>query len=179
MAQIRRIGHDHQTPFWHVVVVLLLLLVEVSSGDAKQKQAATCTIHLGPIYFYRFWTPYIKMPISATNVGLIKCAPKPSDPPYGGGGQNIFLVVMTDPNRIKFSKHRPSGPMLSISRFVRLSVCPSVRLSVCSLLRYRLNVFFPPLPKVGCPIFLEIRNPWGKVMERSGLIFEHCCLKMV
>ena len=30
-----------------------------------------------------------------------------------------------------FSKHRPSGPMLSISRNVRLSVCPSVRLSVC------------------------------------------------
>jgi hypothetical protein len=27
--------------------------------------------------------------------------------------------------------------------------------------------------KVGCPIFLEIRNPWGKVMERSGLTFEH------
>ena len=23
------------------------------------------------------------------------------------------------------------------------------------------------------PIFLEIRNPWGKVMERSGLIFEN------
>jgi hypothetical protein len=47
-----------------------------------------------------------------------------------------------------FSKHRPSGPMLSIIWNVRLSVCPSVhlfvRLSVCSLLRYRLNVFLPP-----------------------------------
>ena len=32
-------------------------------------------------------------------------------------------------------------------------VCPSVCLSVCLLLRYRLNVFLPPLPKVGCPIF--------------------------
>ena len=59
--------------------------------------------------------------------------------------------------------------MLSISRFVRLYVC--------SLLRYRLNVFLPPLPEVGCPIFLEIRNPWGKVMERSGLTFEPFCLK--
>ena len=29
-----------------------------------------------------------------------------------------------------FSKHRPSGPMLSISRNVRLSVCPSVCVSV-------------------------------------------------
>ena len=51
------------------------------------------------------------------------------------------------------------------------SVCPSVRLSVCSLLRYRLTVFLPPLPVVGCQIFLEIRNPWGKVMKRSGLRF--------
>ena len=31
-----------------------------------------------------------------------------------------------------------------------------------SLLRYRLTVFLPPLPKVGCPIFFEIWNPWGK-----------------
>jgi hypothetical protein len=46
-------------------------------------------------------------------------------------------------------------------------------------LRYRLTVFLPPLPKVGCPIFLKIRNPWGKVMERSGLTFEHFCLKLV
>ena len=40
--------------------------------------------------------------------------------------------------------------------------CPSVCPSVC------LSVF----PSVGCPIFLEIRNPWGKVMKRSGLRFE-------
>ena len=46
---------------------------------------------------------------------------------------------------LSFSKHRLSGPMLSISK--------NVRLSVCSLLRYRLNVFLPPLPEVGCPIF--------------------------
>ena len=42
-----------------------------------------------------------------------------------------------------------------------------------------LTVFLPPLPKVGYPIFLEIRNPWGKVMERSGLRYEHFCLKIV
>ena len=36
-------------------------------------------------------------------------------------------------------------------------------LSVCvSLLRYRLNVFMPPLPEVKCPILLEIWNPWGE-----------------
>ena len=46
MAKIRRIGHDHEAPFRHLVLVLVLvLLVEVSSGDAKRKQAATCTIH--------------------------------------------------------------------------------------------------------------------------------------
>ena len=51
-------------------------------------------------------------------------------------------------------------------------------LSLFSLLRYRLTVFLPPLPEVGCPIFLEIWSPWGKVMERSGLRYEHFCLKL-
>ena len=41
-----------------------------------------------------------------------------------------------------------------------------------------LTVFLPPLAEVGCPIFLEMRNPWGKVMERSGLRYEHFCLKI-
>ena len=59
------------------------------------------------------------------------------------------------------------------------SACVSVCLSVCSLLRYRLTVFLPPLPEVGYPIFLEILNSWGEVMERSGLTFEHFCLEVV
>ena len=33
--------------------------------------------------------------------------------------------------------------------------------------------------EVVCPIFLDIQNPWGKVMERSGLGFEHFCLEVV
>ena len=74
-----------------------------------------------------------------------------------------------------FQKHQPSGPMLSISWNFRMCVC----LSVCSLLRYCLTVFLPPLPEVGCPIFLEIQNPWGKVMERSGLTFEQFSLEVV
>ena len=41
------------------------------------------------------------------------------------------------------------------------------------------NGVLPPLPKVGCPIFLEIQNPWGKAMERSGRTFEHFCLEVV
>ena len=47
---------------------------------------------------------------------------------------------------------------------------------ICSL---GLNVFLPQLPKVQCPNFLDIRNPWGKVMEQSGLRFEHFSSKMV
>ena len=61
-----------------------------------------------------------------------------------------------------------------------MSVCLSVRVCVCSLLRYRLNVFLPPLPEVRCPKILKILNPsWGKVVERSGARFEHFCSKMV
>ena len=74
-----------------------------------------------------------------------------------------------------FSEHRPSGLWLSKSR----NVCLRVRVSVCSLLRYRLNVFLPPLPEVGYPIFLEIWNPWGKEIERIGLRLEHFCLEVV
>ena len=57
------------------------------------------------------------------------------------------------------------------------TVCVSVCPFVCSLLRYRLNIVLPPLPEVGCPIFLEIRIPWG--VERSGLRFKHFCSKVV
>ena len=63
-----------------------------------------------------------------------------------------------------------------------MSACVSVRLCVCpSVCVFTFEVPFKclPLPEVGCPIFLEIRNPWGKVMERSGLTFEHSCLKIV
>ena len=59
-----------------------------------------------------------------------------------------------------------------------MCVCLSVCLSV-HFLRYRLIVFLPPLPEVRCPIFLEIRTSWGKVIERSGQRFEHFSLKVV
>ena len=67
------------------------------------------------------------------------------------------------------------GPLGQCFLLVYLSIC----VSVCSLLRYCLNVFLPPLPEVGCPILLEIWNPWEKVMERSGLRFEHFSLQVV
>ena len=62
--------------------------------------------------------------------------------------------------------------MLSIIQFVRLSV----RVFTFEV---PFNAFLPPLPEVKCPIFLEIWNTWGKVMERSGLRFEHYCLELV
>ena len=49
-------------------------------------------------------------------------------------------------------------------------------LLICSL---RLTVLLPTLPEVQCPKFLDIWNPWGKVMERSGLKFEHFSSKIV
>ena len=80
-----------------------------------------------------------------------------------------FLLKVTVPQMkllfSLFSKHWPSWLMLPISW--------NVRVSVCSLLRYCLNVLLPSLPEVGCPKFLEIQNPWGKVVERSGLRCEH------
>jgi hypothetical protein len=42
-----------------------------------------------------------------------------------------------------------------------------------------LNDILPPRTDGGCQIFLEIWNPWGKVMERSGLTFENVCLEVV
>ena len=65
------------------------------------------------------------------------------------------------------------------------SICPSVCLSV---VRLSVRVFtfevpfkslFAPLPEIGCPKILEIQNPWGKVMEISGLRFEFFCLEVV
>ena len=54
-----------------------------------------------------------------------------------------------------FSKHMPSGPMLSISQNIRSCVCLSVRLFVCSLLMSCLNVFLPPLPELGVQYFSD------------------------
>ena len=50
MAQIRRIGHDHHTPFWGVVVVVLLLGYQaVTRGENKLPHGQYT---LDPQYFY-------------------------------------------------------------------------------------------------------------------------------
>ena len=43
-AQICRIGHDHQAPFWVVLLVVLL--------DTRQKQTITRQVYLRPPIFF-------------------------------------------------------------------------------------------------------------------------------
>ena len=84
-------------------------------------------------------------------------------------------VERFDVSRMRdFHRIGPSGPIRSSSRDVRLSVC------MLSLFAYmHLCICLPPLPEVGCLICLEIRNPWGKVLERNGLRIEHFCWEVV
>ena len=35
------------------------------------------------------------------------------------------------------------------------------------------DVFLSPLSEVQCQNFLDIKNPWGKVMGKKGLRYEH------
>ena len=60
---------------------------------------------------------------------------------------------------------------------VAMSMCLYVCLSL--FMWYILRPILTPLHKVGCPKFLEIQNPGGKVLERSGLRIEHFCWDVV
>ena len=94
----------------------------------------------------------------------------------------LVISVLTFMSNIhhfyKLFKASASWPMLSISLFAHMCVCLSVCLCV-HFLRYHLNFFFPPHAEVGCLIFLEIRNPWGKIMKRRGLRIKKILLKGV
>ena len=57
-----------------------------------------------------------------------------------------------------------------------MSVCVSVCLFTFEV---PFKHILPPLPEVRCPKCLEIRNPWGKVVKRSGLRFKHFVSKML
>ena len=85
-------------------------------------------------------------------------------------GHDIHVLL-----QMQFSPTRPSGPSWSSSRDVRLLYLVS-----CPLFMYQiLRPILPPLPKVACTKFLEIQNPWGKVLERRGLRIEYFCWEMV
>ena len=65
---------------------------------------------------------------------------------------------------------------LSYKRFFYFSfvfvLCVCLSVTLCS---FHLPVFLTSLPDVQYPKLLDIRNSWGKVMERSGLRFELFC----
>ena len=122
------------------------------------------TMHFTLVVVLLFSTVQLFLFLLLKNSTPTRCLPNPVS----------LLICFCYLKHVGFSKHWPSGPMLSLSQNVPMSVC----LFVCSLLRYRLTVFLPPLPKVGCLIFW-IWNPWGKVMERSGLRFEIFSLEVV
>ena len=79
------------------------------------------------------------------------------------GGFSVILIFSRDRHINVFK-----ASALWTDAFYK-SKCPSVCLSVClSVCVFTFEVPFKrlsaPLPEVGCPIFLEIRNPWGKVV---------------
>ena len=95
---------------------------------------------------------------------------------FFGGVSFHRAVCLKKKNNFKFLvqvRFQRIGPLGQFFLLVVMSVCVSVRPYVCLLLRYRLKVFLPPVPKVGCQTFLEIRNPLGQVIQRSGLRFEN------
>ena len=61
-------------------------------------------------------------------------------------------IVKTDPEQV-YHNFQSVGPLGLCFLLVDLSVGVSVCVYVCSLLRYNLNVFLPPLPKIGCAKF--------------------------
>ena len=62
----------------------------------------------------------------------------------------------------------------------RPSVCPCVCPSVCVFtFEVPFKRLFAPTSQSRMSNIFRIRIPWGKVVERNGLIFEHFCLKVV
>ena len=91
MAEIRRIGHDHYTPF-QVVLVLVGENQAVTRGENKLPHDYYTS---DPQDFYKFWTPY-----KTTNRGADKRCPQPPNPPYGGGANRFagaydWLIILT------------------------------------------------------------------------------------
>ena len=66
-----------------------------------------------------------------------------------------------------FSSNRPTGLIRSSSRDVRPSVC--LLLLMCPFHLLDFEAYFAPTSQSQMSKILAIRNPWGKVLERSGL----------
>ena len=100
--------------------------------------------------------------------------------------KHFFLLnTVTQCDKLFFPKHSNSvwqtffhriGPLGRFDLVVAMSMCLCVSLCVCLMslfMWYILRFILPPLPEVGSPQFLEIRNPCGKVLERNGPRIEH------
>ena len=74
-----------------------------------------------------------------------------------------------------------NNPLFDVDLFCRTFDMESPSCDVClcpscpPFMWYIVRPILPQLTEVGYPKFLEIRNPWGKVLERSGLRIEHFC----
>ena len=101
---------------------------------------------------------FLPLPVHATDLRAIPCQRSEKK------GQR---------RKVDFQRIGP-WPILSYSRDVRVSVCLFVLFHVLDF-----EAYFAPTSQVKCPKFLEIRNPWGKVLERSGLRIEHFCWEVV
>ena len=89
-------------------------------------------------------------------------------------GQTLLTLLITDPP--PNSKNKWTSSQFSLNQSSSQIVCVSVCLCVCVFSpfhTYILRPILPPIPKVGSPKFLELRNPWGKVLERIGLRIEY------
>ena len=73
----------------------------------------------------------------------------------------------------QYKKIQQRNHLLCVTCHMCVSVCLSL------FMQYILRPILPPLPEVGCPKFLEIWNPWGKVLVRNGLRIEHSCYEEV
>ena len=81
---------------------------------------------------------------------------------FGILGEKCWKEVVSD---LKIFAHKGCKIAVAKKVFYRF-------FNICS---FCLNIFLPPLPEVQCPNFLDFRNLWGKVLEKSGLRFENFC----
>ena len=78
-----------------------------------------------------------------------------------------------------FSSTRPTGPIRSSSRNVRVSVCVSVCLFDVPFHVVYFEAYFAPTSRSRMSnIFIDSES-LGKNMESSGLRFKHFCLQVV
>ena len=118
--------------------------------------ASRYRICLSPILYKGLFTNLVLMNYCSTPLGC-KTLPLLSH-------KYILIFFTTYYNSICSHNFHRIGQLGRFDLVVAMSVC----LCVCLMslfMWYTLRPILPPLPKVGCPKFLEIQNPWGKVLK--------------